>query len=839
MADKYDAFLDAPDTPAVKTVDKYDAFLDAPVTPDAPVQRVAPTPAPVQAVASQLGVMEQLRADAKADLERRKTAPVIGPVGMIESGLNTLTGLGSTAIGGLAGIAGAVLPGPQGQGAEWLKKIQESGTYQPRTEAGKAASGAIAAPTTLIDELAQTVGEYVGGNEGRLVGAVAPSIVGSIFGIRAPLKSIATTKFEPPSLPKFAPMENVRANSARTYEPILTERATAASAADWQRAAAIDAAKVAREHGIVMNPASVSGGGHSVKMAAAGGSTHFNTAASIANKPKWNDMVRQDLGIGENVPLTAKTYDAVRKAIAKPYDDAATLGKLTPNESAINSIREIDIPEILPAGEQAAGKMKRITDMVAEQLESGMTGKDAVNTTRTLRKEAKAVFDSVRGGNQVDHVTIQTAKAKMAIAEKIDETISSNISDPKWKSSFDESRRKMAQSYAYERATNLVRQQVDPQVFAQEMQGRHYLTGNAAKMGEIAGNYPEIANVYAERGKAFGMPVRSGPAGTLGFAVGSLYGAPVATSATAAGLASIGEKLYGKRLRSEAAQQKYATPVDRRMPLPEQTPTTPTSTSIVPYVSPVEVVDNVPNFVFGKPDQPAPRVTPVGEDLSIPRIGMTRGPVGGQMGALRAEDARVRDLSMRQGLAAEQAAAAAEAASPRVPARGGMLFDLDPVTGKLRAADQGVKGATPEIWQANTGANLRSAAEKVAAGQEFKMTAAEKVAWGKTSVDIKSVAPEFSKLTDKQVMSRMQDRQWVQSTIDKANQKAEMFAQIEKQSQDRVAQSMARIQREKMLDIAEQLQDALGARPSSRGYTQGDKTRKFQRGLLTDMGEPK
>lgn len=31
MADKYDAFLDAPDTPVAKTTDKYDAFLDAPV----------------------------------------------------------------------------------------------------------------------------------------------------------------------------------------------------------------------------------------------------------------------------------------------------------------------------------------------------------------------------------------------------------------------------------------------------------------------------------------------------------------------------------------------------------------------------------------------------------------------------------------------------------------------------------------------------------------------------------------------------------------------------------------------------------------------------------------
>lgn len=174
-----------------------------------------------------------------------------------------------------------------------------------------------------------------------------------------------------------------------------------------------------------------------------------------------------------------------------------------------------------------------------------------------------------------------------------------------------------------------------------------------------------------------------------------------------------------------------------------------------------------------------------------------------------------------------------------VPAGSGMVYDLDPITGRLRPADQGVKGATPEIFMGDTGANLKSASNKVASGQGFNMTAAEKVAWDRTSVDIKTVSPDLAKLSDKQIMSKMADREWVQSTIDKANQKAEMFAQLERQSQDRIAQSMARIQREKMLDIAEQLQEALGSRPSSRGYTQGDKTRKFQRGLLTDLGEPK
>lgn len=572
MADKYDAFLDSPDVAApvaAPSVDKFDAFLDAPVVPTAPQPAATIVPPPAAPV--KLPVATPVNAGYKPTAFEEVTGAIAEPLMKIGS---SLIAKPVSEVAGIAAMFSDYLGKKDGDPSGFQKSVQESLTYQPRTTLGASKYNPLNAIPDAIGTAMSAVGapvkQFLKGDaadlsaRGMAVNAVSeavPQALGMVGVKNAPAIGGAVKATGPV-------VGEVVSDAAKSMAFNKQAAKQAASTADWQRAAPIEAAKVAQENKIVLNPSSVAGGGHNVKMAAAGGSAHFNTAASIANKSKWNDMVRQDLGIGPDTPLTAKTYDNVRKVIAKPYDDAATLGKLTPNESAIAAIRDIDIPEILPAGEQAAVKMNKVTDMVAEQLEAGMTGKDAVNTTRTLRKEAKSVFDSVRSGNQVDHVTMQTAKAKMAIAEKIDETISSNISDPKWKSSFDDSRRKMAQTYAYERATNLVRQQVDPQVFAQEMQGRHYLTGNAAKMGEIAGNFPEIANVYAERGKTFGMPVRSGPAGTAGFAIGSLYGAPVATSAAISGLSSIGEKLYGRRLRGEAAQKKYATPVDRRIPIP-------------------------------------------------------------------------------------------------------------------------------------------------------------------------------------------------------------------------------------------------------------------------------
>src|SRR5260221_602904 len=58
-------------------------------------------------------------------------ADVLGPH---ESALKAATSMVSTPLSGFAGIAGAVLPGPQGQGSNWVGKVQDALTYEPRTK---------------------------------------------------------------------------------------------------------------------------------------------------------------------------------------------------------------------------------------------------------------------------------------------------------------------------------------------------------------------------------------------------------------------------------------------------------------------------------------------------------------------------------------------------------------------------------------------------------------------------------------------------------------------------------------------------------------------------------
>lgn len=54
-----------------------------------------------------------------------------------EARFSVLSGMASDVPAGLAGIAGAVLPGPRGQGADWVRATQDRLSYTPRTSAGR------------------------------------------------------------------------------------------------------------------------------------------------------------------------------------------------------------------------------------------------------------------------------------------------------------------------------------------------------------------------------------------------------------------------------------------------------------------------------------------------------------------------------------------------------------------------------------------------------------------------------------------------------------------------------------------------------------------------------
>ena len=473
-----------------------------------------------------------------------------------------------------------------------------------------------------------------------------------------------------------------------------------------------------------------------------------------------------------------------------------------------------------------------------------MTGDELLNNVRTLRADAKKIYNNQNATPK----QVAVADANLAIANQLESMIESNIFNPKLLDQFRDARQKMARTYAYEGATDFNTGMVDVSKLARITSKDNALTGDIASLGKIAGNFPDVFTSTAAS-KFYDLPrlSRSGLAGGGGALIGSQFGltGSIVGGLVGGGIGEFGGALAANRMASPSYQaglklQDFRIPTNQ---LAAASTPIPQNQAVVPFdprnalVDPNEIVgytqDGSPITAaqaFSRPNFTMPRPGPevkTGVQPSAPQL-PAPSPEG-TINALRAEDVRRADVSRSLGQQAEARQAAAEAAARR-PATGEVILDVDPITGRMREASQGIKGATPETFQKLS--SLDDAAKKVTAGKLFDLTAAEKVAWEKATVDIKELGTDYNKLSDKAIAGKMMDRKWVAEAYAKAREKAAMFDQIAQRAANQQTKFDAGVKRDQMLDLLSTLEDNLRApRPTSAGG-QGPKTREAIRNRL-------
>lgn len=125
------------------------------------------------------GMMGPTQTAALQEIERRmsmsdQVAKVVEPAMTIASSMV------AEPLSGLVGIAGTILPGPQGQGADWVNRTQEALTYTPRTEGGMQNLQGLASLMQPVSDLMQgaeqSMGDFGYENFGPGVGAMMAAI---------------------------------------------------------------------------------------------------------------------------------------------------------------------------------------------------------------------------------------------------------------------------------------------------------------------------------------------------------------------------------------------------------------------------------------------------------------------------------------------------------------------------------------------------------------------------------------------------------------------------------------------------------------------------------------
>ena len=619
-------------------------------------------------------------------------------------------------------------------------------------------------------------------------------------------------------------------NAAEQLAQPLVNRANAKAqvnlAKSYANAPQIEAAQAAQRIGVALPPEISNPTAKSKVVSTFVGHENIVSAANKANENKWTGAVKEDLGLPINSSLNAQAFDDALNKASKPYDVVRKLDTLQPTDAVVASLESARIPEQI-GGKTSAAAVNTLVDHAQELLSQGRSGAAVLDDIRQLRRNANNIYQSQKAGMAPDPAQIAQADASIKIANSLEDLIDSNVTDPRTLAELQKARTRMAQIYDFERATSPATGRVDPQVFAKMLEENKPLTGVARDIGMVAANYPSIAKVNVGGAPIAPRLTRSGVGGTIGFGLGTLTGTPVFGAILGAGVGEAVNTLGARRVVSPAYQAANALPTDYRPPVNGMRPVEPRYTpgQPVPYDYSQQTF-TPPNFVM-QGNQYAPQVTPgvapIANALPAPSAAAT-------MNALRAEQQRAGNMSRTLGQQAETQQAAAEAAARR-PTSGAVELQINPLTGAPEIA-AGVKGATPEVFMANTGASLQSAATKLAAGKAFDMTLAEKAAWKATRTDLAEVMPGMKALDDKAIANKMMDRQWLQEAIDKAKQKAKLQDEIIARSDNDKARRLATIERDRLDGTLETLEEQFRkSRPVQKGG-QGPKTRAHQQNML-------
>ena len=621
------------------------------------------------------------------------------------------------------------------------------------------------------------------------------------------------------------------------FEARAQARRERLSQEDYARGPQIDAAADAQRLGIALNPVDIEPSRMAKLTSMAAGPRGPEALANV-NKNQVRTIALNEMDLPPTTQLnTPQAFQQARKQVAKPYDEVAKLPIQQADDAMVQRLESLRADLDIIGAKEYAPAIGKIVDDAISKTQTGLTGEQLIKNISVLRERARKTYNNKSATTEA----LDIADTNLKVATELESLIENSIFNPKLLDQFRDARQKMARSYAYEGATDLNTGMLDVKKLSRITAKDNNLTGDIASLGRIAGNFPDVFSAAPTPGALTAPRLsRSGAGGAAGALVGSQFG--LTGSILGGALGGLGTEVVGAAAARRMASPNYQAGLnlrDMRIPVNQLAASMqpiPQNRAIVPYEAPVEVLmpgegPYQPNFVM-QPNQYGPRVTTPG---FAPGPAQLPAPSAqGTLNMLRAEDARRGQMSRTLGQQAEQQAAAAEAAARR-PTSGAVEMQINPLTGLPEIAT-GIRGATPATFQ-DFGSTLKSATDKATAGRMFDLTAAEKVAFDKTRVDLAEAVPGMKSLTDKAVAAKMQDRAWVQDAVSKAQERARAFEAIAARADTERARQSALANRERMLDLAEQMEDMLRpARPVKTGG-QGPKTRAFQRNMLTPEQE--
>lgn len=303
---------------------------------------------------------------------------------------------------------------------------------------------------------------------------------------------------------------------------VSASRAASAAAKANNLAPKMAAAKEAQAAGYVIPPADVKSTVLSETLNGLSGKIKTAQVASARNQSVTNDLIKKELGLPIDQPVTRDALNSIRRQAGSAYDAVRNTGTIQSDnaykaalDNAVSDIRQVaqDMPDLADNA-----TLKLIDGLKADKFDAST----AVSAIRRLRDKADAAFAS--GDKSLGRVFKAAAGEVEAL---IDRHLVQTGQPTQVLQAFREARQTIAKTYTVEKALNNVTGDINAQALAKELAKGRPLSGEIGRAARVASAFPRATQQLKEAPKALSPLDYMG-----GLLTGTASGNPMLAAAT-------------------------------------------------------------------------------------------------------------------------------------------------------------------------------------------------------------------------------------------------------------------------------------------------------------------
>lgn len=219
----------------------------------------------------------------------------------------------------------------------------------------------------------------------------------------------------------------------------------------------------------------------------AAGPVPLKQLMSVENQKLTNSLVKRDLGIPDEVPISPDSLAAVRAEAGNVYQRVANQGRLKLDATYLNSLRRLKRPTAITKSFPGAIKKDHIAE-VSRFESKNITSEGALEAIKQLRRDADAGFSSL------DPAAKDLARLQGKIANNLEGLLARNVqkTNPALYPEFVNARKTIAKTYQVQKAL-VEGDNVSAIALGKALTKGKPMTGGVRDVAEFGKNFKEVA----------------------------------------------------------------------------------------------------------------------------------------------------------------------------------------------------------------------------------------------------------------------------------------------------------------------------------------------------------